>query len=195
MEGTENQARLEIHHRVTGDNPVVGRLADAFFGRLDVLLRDNTAHDFIAELIALTLLERLNDDFGVAILTATTGLADKFAHALGLGGDGFAIGDLRFAGGRFYLELTEKTVANDLQVELAHTGNDGLAGFFIRRNNESRILFGEALEANGETLLVTLGIGLHGHADNGLGERRRLKNDIRAFRGQSVARADFPLHQ
>ena len=80
------------------------------------------------------------------VLTATAGLLDQLANAVGVGGDGFAIRDLRFARVRVHFEFAEHPVTNDFQVQLAHAGDDRLAGVFVRVNAESRIFFGQALQ-------------------------------------------------
>ena len=90
----------------------------------------------------------------MAVLTATTGLADELAFgALNRLGGRFAVGNLRLADVRLDLELTKQTVDDDLQVELAHAGDDGLAGFLVRGNAEGRILFGELLQSDAHLVL------------------------------------------
>ncbi len=86
----------------------------------------------------------LDDD--VAVLTATAGLLDELAFAVGRRGDRFAIGDLRLAGVGVHLELAQHAVADDFEVQLAHAGDDRLAGFFVGEDAEGRIFFGEALQ-------------------------------------------------
>ena len=71
----------------------------------------------------------LDDD--VAVLTAAAGLLDQFAFAVGRLGDRFAIGDLRLARVGVDLEFAEHAVANDFQMQLAHAGDDRLAGVFV----------------------------------------------------------------
>ena len=88
----------------------------------------------------------LNLDNDVAVLTAAAGLLDQLAFAVGRRGDRFAVGDLRLAGVGVHFELAQHAVANDFQVQLAHSGDDRLAGVFVGVNLEGRIFFGQSLQ-------------------------------------------------
>ena len=57
--------------------------------------------------------------------------------------DGLAVGDLRLALVALNLELAAHTVDDDVELELAHAGDQGLAGLFVGRDLEGRILFGQ----------------------------------------------------
>ena len=104
--------------------------------------------------------------------------------------DGFAVGDLRLAGGGLDLELALHAVANDVEVEFAHAGKNGLAGVGIGRDAQGRILGHEALERGAHLFLVGLGVRLDRHRDDGLGEGRRLEADIEILVAQRVAGDD-----
>ena len=75
------------------------------------------------------------------------------------------------------LELTEKTVNDDLQVKLTHTRDDGLTGLFIGSNTEGRILLSKLCECIGHLALGSLGLRLDRNGDNRLRELHGLKND------------------
>jgi hypothetical protein len=82
----------------------------------------------------------------VAVLATAAGLADELAlDLLDRPAEGLAIGDLRAADVRVDRELTQETVDDDLEVELAHAGDQGLAGLVVGADAEGRILLGEAL--------------------------------------------------
>src|SRR5581483_3780304 len=55
---------------------------------------------------------------------------------------------------------------------------------------ESRIFFGQPLEAFAELLAVGLGLGLDGHADDRLGERGRFERDVEILVTERVACSD-----
>src|SRR5690606_13047341 len=102
---------------------------NTLFDRLDVFARDNTTLNGVDELkaSALLVLEQAQPD--VPVLATTTRLADKLT--LGLDtvlADSFAVGHLWLANIGFNRELTLHAVNNDLEVQLAHTRDDGLAG-------------------------------------------------------------------
>ena len=109
-------------------------------------LRNVAADDLVLDDDALAAFARPHIDFDVAVLTATAGLLDQLAYAVRAAGDRFAIGDLRLARVRVHLELAEHAVANDFEMQLAHAGDDRLAGVFVRVNAEGRIFFGETLQ-------------------------------------------------
>src|SRR5205807_7339883 len=118
---------------------------DTLFDRGDVFARNNSADDLVLHHEAFAALARSKIDFDVAVLTASAGLFDQLADAVRVGGDGFAIRDLRFARVRVHFEFAEHAVANNFQMQFAHAGNDRLAGIFVGVNLESRILFGQPL--------------------------------------------------
>ena len=70
------------------------------------------------------------------------------------------VGDLGLADVRLDLELAPQAVDDDLEVELAHAGDDGLAGLFVGERAERRILVGELLQRHAELLDVGLGLRL-----------------------------------
>ncbi len=62
-------------------------------------------------------------------------------------------------------------------MQLAHPGDDGLAGLLVRLDAEGRILLGQLLERVAELLLVGLGLRLDRHRDDRLREVHRLEHD------------------
>src|SRR5262249_58418855 len=106
-------------------------------GRADVLLRDLAADDLVDELVARALLARLDVDDGVAVLAAAARLADELpVDALHRLGDRLAVGDLRPADVRVDVELALEAVDDDLEVQLAHAGDQRLAGLLVRADAE-----------------------------------------------------------
>jgi hypothetical protein len=99
----------------------------------------------------------------VAVLTATTGLFDQFTNTVRTRGNGLAIRDLRFARVRVDFEFAEHSIANDFQVQLAHPGNDRLAGVFMCVNSECRIFFGKTLQRDAHFFLIQFRLWLDGH--------------------------------
>ena len=92
-------------------------------------------------------------------------------------GDRLAVGHLRLADGGVDLELAEHAVDQHLEVQLAHAGDDGLAGLLVGADLEGRVLLGERVEGLGHLVLVDLGLGLDGDVDDRLGELERLEHD------------------
>jgi hypothetical protein len=87
------------------------------------------------------------------------------------------------------LELALHAVHEDLEVELAHAGDDSLAGLRVAPDPEGRVLFLQLLQRGGQLVLVGLGLGLDGDVDDRIGELHRLEDDRLVLVGQGVAGA------
>ena len=118
---------------------------------------------------------------------APAGLADEATVALGLAADRLTVGDLRLAHVGRHLELAGHAVHEDVQVQLAHAGDEGLPGLFVGLDAEGGVLLGQALQGHGKLVLVGLRLGLDGDLDDRLGKDHRLEDDRVARVGQRVA--------
>ncbi len=98
-------------------------------------------------------------DLDVTVLTLTTALAGILGILIDSLGDGLLVGDLRRADIRLDLELAEQTVDDDLQMELAHTGDDGLTGLFVRVGLERRVFLSQLHQRDAHLLLTALVLG------------------------------------
>ena len=99
---------------------------------------------------------------------------------------GLAVGNLGLTNVSVNLELAEQTVDDDLEVQLAHAGDDGLAGLVVGGHLEGRVLLGELGQSQGHLVLLGLGLGLDGNVDNGLSELDLLEDDLLALGAQGV---------
>ncbi len=86
--------------------------------------------DVVLELVALARL-RFDAQLGAGILAAAAGLLAVRVIVLGLSADGLAISYLRLADIGADTELALHAVDDDFQVQLAHTGDDGLPRFRV----------------------------------------------------------------
>ncbi len=102
--------------------------------------------------------------------------------------DGLLVGHLGLADIGLDLELTAHAIHQDVQVQLAHAADHGLAGLVVLVHLEGRILFGELLDRQAQLLLVALGLGLDGHLDHRIGEGHRLQHDLVVRVAQGVTR-------
>ena len=75
------------------------------------------------------------------------GLADELALAVGAARERFLVGDLRLADGRLDVELALQAVDDDLEVQLAHAGDDHLAGLLVGVHAEGRVFRHQLLSA------------------------------------------------
>ncbi len=79
MVGAIDELDGNVEDGVAGDDTGVQGLLDALVDGRDVLLGHDAADDSVDELVAEALLHLLELDDGVAVLTATAGLADELA--------------------------------------------------------------------------------------------------------------------
>ena len=78
----------------------------------------------------------------------------------------------------------------NVQMQLTHAGNDGLAGFLVAAHAERRIFLRQSRQCDSHLFLVGLGLRLHRHRDDRLRETHPLKRDDLVLRAQRVAGGD-----
>src|ERR1700682_6206328 len=117
------QTHLDIHQLIAREETTLHRVLDSLLDRLDVLLGDRASGNLVFEHKALAG-RRLDFDLDVAKLSATTGLlfVNLFAGR-GLR-NRFTISNLRFAYVCLDAKLAFHAIDNDLEVKLAHAGDD-----------------------------------------------------------------------
>ena len=101
--------------------------------------------------------------------------------------DGLTVGNLRCTHVSFDLKLTLHAVHQDVEVQLTHTADDGLAGLFVQLHGEGRVLFSELLNSGTQLLLVGLGLRLNGHLNHRIREVHGLQDDLVIEITQGVA--------
>src|ERR1700759_2610889 len=180
------QRDADVHEREAGAGAVVHRVLDALLHGGDELGGDRSTTALVDEVKALAR-SRLDIDVDDAVLARATGLAHEAAlHLLGGAADCLAVGDLGPADVGLDLELALHAVPADLEMQLAHAGDLGLAGLLVGGDLERRVLLGQAAERQRHLLLVGLRLGLHRHLDHRVGERDRLELDRLVGRGERV---------
>ena len=91
--------------------------------------------------------------------------------------DRLAVRDLRLADVRVDVELAHHPVDEHLEVELAHAGDDRLAGVQVGVHHERRVFVGERVERLAELVLVVLGLRLDRDGDHRGRELHPLEDD------------------
>src|SRR3546814_16518495 len=95
---------------------------------------------------------------------AELALAARLAHELAFGldrlADRLAVGDLRLADIRLDVELALHAVDEDVQVQLAHAGDDGLAGLFVGMPAERRVPLRPTPQGHAPFFLAEIGFRL-----------------------------------
>src|SRR4051812_30812475 len=189
---TVDQRRLDADHRVAGEHAVLHGVLHALVDRRDVLAGDAPTGDLVLELVGRRVaahLQRRQCDLHLRELArATRLLLVRVVVALDGLADRLAVGHLRLADVGLDVELTPHPVDQDLQVQLAHAGDDRLTGLLVETDLERRVLLGELLDGRAQLLLVALGLRLDGNRDDRRGEGHRLE-DHRLLRvAEGVAR-------
>ena len=126
--GAVVQLDPDVVDRIAGEHAARERFLDPFVDRLDELSRNRTAAGLVLEDVARARLAREEVDLHVAVLAAAAGLLRVLHLAIGGTRQGFLVGDLRTADGRLDAELALEAVDDDLEVQLAHAGDDDFAG-------------------------------------------------------------------
>src|SRR6478735_4322015 len=156
---------LDVDHRVAGDDAELHGLLATGVDRGDVLARDATTGDLVHELVAAATVGvdargRLDVDDDAGVLAGAAGLLLVGVLDLVDGlADRLAVRDLRLADVGLDVDLAAHAVDEDVEVQLAHAGDDGLAGLLVGADLEGRVLLGEALDRGAQLLLVALGLG------------------------------------
>src|SRR5919197_2313648 len=176
--GAVDELDADVDDRVAGEDARLHRLLDAEVDRGDVFARYLTADNLVRELVALAGLRGLRVDDRVAVLAAAAGLTDEPAFdLLDRAPERLAVGDLRAADVRVHRELAQEAIDDDLEMELAHARDQGLAGFLVAPDAEGRVLLRQALQARRELVLVGLRLRLDRDGDDGIREVHRLEPD------------------
>src|SRR5207247_2147648 len=139
-----HQGGPDVHQRVPGEDARLAGLLDALVDRGDVLAGDVPAGDLVDELVAAAGARGLEIDDHVPVLASAAGLADELPlHLVDGLADGLAIGHLRLADVGPDVDLSREPVHQDLEVELAHAGDDRLAGLLVVLHDEGGVLVGQ----------------------------------------------------
>ena len=88
------------------------------------------------------------------------GLAHEAAFGFDFAANGLAIGDLRLADRGVHFELAQQAIDDNLQMQLAHPGDQGLPGLRVAVDAEGRIFLGQLVERLAQLVLVGLGLRL-----------------------------------
>src|SRR5690348_1706108 len=187
---TVDQAHLDVDDREPGHHAVGDGFLDALVDRGDVFLRNHAADDRVLELVTLAAFLRFDLQHDVAVLALAARLAHELAFLLDRLADGFAVSHLRLADVGLHVELALHAIDDDVEVQLAHAGDDRLARFLVGAYAEGRILLREARQRHAHLFLVRLGLRLDRHRDHRIRERHALQRDHVVGRAQRVAGGD-----
>ena len=160
-----------------------------FLDRRDVFLRHRAADDLVLEHDAAVPLQRLEGDLHLGVLAGAAGL---LLVRVGLGvrpGDRLAIRHLRCADVRIDAVFAAQPIDDDLQMQLAHAGQDGLAGLLVGAQPQAGVFAGQLLQAECHLLDRLLGARLDRDVDHRHREGHPLQDHRIVGGGQRIAGA------
>ncbi len=126
--------------------------------------------------------------FTVTVLTFTARLTLVHAFAVDGFSYGLAVSNLRRADVRFDLEFSQKSVYDNVEVQLAHARDNGLTGFLVGISLERGVFFGELDKRHGHFILTRFRLRLDRKLNNGVGEGHLFKNYGVLFVAKRIAR-------
>ena len=191
MEGSVDDFDLEAVEGIACEYAVLHGFFETFLDGGHVFLGDVAAFDFADELKsdeAFVGGAEFEEDIGE--LTFTTGLLFVDFVVLDGSGDGFFVGYFGATLVDFDVELAAESVEDDVEMELAHAGDEGLTGDFVGFDSEGWVFLSELHEGIGQLVHVGLSVGLDGDADDGVGELHGFEDERVAFIAEGVAGLD-----
>ena len=139
-----------------GELAVVHRLLDPLVDGRPEALRDDAADDLVDELVADVAVDRLEHDRAVAELAAAAGLLLVAGVRARLLADRLQVRHARRVQLDVDAEAALGAVERDLDVHLAHPGEDLLPGLLVAVQAERRVLLGEPADRRRDLLLLAL---------------------------------------
>ena len=188
MVGAIHQLDLDVHHRVAAEDSRRRGVADAGLHRAHELPGDDPPRDLLDEDdavghgevlgLGLGLRDAADVDDHVAVLAAPARLLDELPmDVVGHAGDRLPVAHSGRADPDPDLAVPHELVLDDLQVQLAHSLDDRLAGLLVVGEPKRGILAVDDRERLAELLLVVVREGLDRQGDHRLREGHALEDD------------------
>ena len=143
MVGTIVYISLYTKYREACNDTGLSSLLDTFANGWDVLLRNSTTDNGGCELECLLAvwIHWSEVNLTMSVLSTTTGLLSVLRININSLSDCLLVCNLRCTNISLNLELTKKSVYDNLKMKLTHTCDDCLSCFLICMCSECRILF------------------------------------------------------
>jgi len=169
---------MYTNYRESSEDTSFHSFLDTFANCRDVLLRNSTTNNCGLELVQLFSIgiHRLEFNFTVTILSTTTRLFRILTVYINSFGDCLFVSNLRCTNVCLNLELTKKTVNDDIQVKLTHTSDNSLSCFLICMSTECRVLLSKLSKCLTKFALSSFSLRLDSELDNWLRELHGLKD-------------------
>ena len=145
---------FHINHRMTGFYAFSHSFYNAFLSRRNEFLGNNAAFNFIDKLKARAAFCGFNPEPNMAVLATAAGLPDILSFRFGNFFNSFFVSHLRPADIGAHFKFPFHPLNNNFKMELAHSGNNGFAGFKIGFNPKSWIFFRQTPQSQTHFFLV-----------------------------------------
>ena len=196
MVGAVDQRCLDAHDRKACDRPLGEHRPEALLDRRDVFPRHTTTDHGIVEdeVLGRLLRERLERADDVGILARATGLLLVLVVVVGGLGGSLAVAHLRRTHLDFNLELALDPFDVDVEMQLAHAGDERFARLVVGGHAERRILAAEPLQGLTE-LVEAVAVGRRDrHLDHRLRHEHVLERAVFVVGGVGVAAGGVDAH-
>ena len=127
----------------------------------------------------------------MSVLTTTARLTNEFTFDLRGVPDALAVGNLRLTNICLNTELAAHAIDNNIEVQFAHTGDDGLPRFFIGLNAERGIFLCKLGQRQPHLFLIDLRSRLNSNRNNRLRKLHSLEHHRIIRITKRVARGDI----
>ena len=189
MERTVQQRELDVEQRITGQGTFCHADVEGFFDGTPVLARYVAAGHLRFELVTGVFLGRLDTIIDLGELTGAAGLLLVRVGVFDRHRDRLAVSHLRFAHVHFDVVRALQDVHLDVQVQLAHTLDQGFARVLVGRYLERRVLLDHLVQRDTHLLHAGLVARCNRHRDHRVREHHRLERGRVVHVGEGVARA------
>ena len=178
MVGTVIYIRINANYRESAKDTCMCCLLDSFADCRDIFLWNRTADNrrFKLEEFFAVCIHRRKFDFAVAILSTSTRLLRILGIHIDFLCDRLFVGNLRCADICLNLELAQKSVYDNLKMELTHTCDNCLSCLWIGVRTECRVFLCKLCKCLTHLALTCLCLRLDRELDNRLREFHRLQN-------------------
>src|SRR6266436_422909 len=129
----------------------------------------------------------MQNDFAMAVLSAAASLLDVFAFGFRFLANGLAVGYLRTAHIGLHVVFAQHAVHDNFEVQLAHAGDQCLAGIRLRGDAKRWIFLREPLHGYAQLVLVGFRFRLDGYGNNWGGKIDGFENDLFLFVAKRIA--------
>ena len=183
------QVRMDADNRISAECAGLHCFLNTIINSRDIFLRDRAADRRVLELVEILAvrIHRCEDDLAVSVLAVTAGLLCILVLLIDFLGECLLVGNLRSTDISLNVELTHQSVDDNLQMKLAHAGDDRLARLRIRVLLECRVLFSQLCKCNAELLLASLCLRLDRELDDRLRELHGLEDNRMLLVAERIA--------